>query len=81
MSKLYAQRDTAIDGKHFKAGEEVKDVATEQLAIARRSGFVGPEKPAVHKPAPESTKEPVKEPATEPTKEPAKEPTKESAKE
>ena len=57
MSKLYAQRDTAIDGKHFKAGEEVKDVATEQLGIAHRSGVVGPEKPAAHAPAPEVTKE------------------------
>jgi len=57
MSKLYAQRDTAIDGKHFKAGEEVKDVSSEQLALAERQKIVGPEKPAAHAPAPEVTKE------------------------
>lgn len=50
--KLYAQRPVAIDGKHFDQGDEVKDVATEQLKIAERQGSAGPEKPGTP-PAPE----------------------------
>lgn len=46
-AKVYAQRDTAIDGKHFKSGEEIKDVASEQLALAVRQGHAGKDKPAV----------------------------------
>ncbi|MCK0533408.1 hypothetical protein [Sphingobium agri] len=43
--KLYAQRDLAIDGKHFKSGQEVKGVSTEQLALSERQGFVAATKP------------------------------------
>jgi hypothetical protein len=43
-AKLFAQRNVAIDGKHFAENDVVKGVDAEQLKIAVRSGWVGPEK-------------------------------------
>lgn len=51
--KLYAQRDCAIDGKHFASGEEAKGVSAEELANSLRLGFVGPTPPGEPTPAPE----------------------------
>lgn len=34
MIKFYATRDIAIDGKHFAAGKEIKDVDQEQIDLA-----------------------------------------------
>ncbi|CAD7335379.1 hypothetical protein FIV32_02325 [Sphingomonadales bacterium 58] len=45
-AKLFAQRNVAIDGKHFAENDEVKGVSAEQLKIAERSGWVGPDKTA-----------------------------------
>lgn len=45
-ARIYAQRNVAIDGKHFAENDEVKGVNAEQLKIAERSGWVGPEKTA-----------------------------------
>jgi hypothetical protein len=50
VKKLYAQRPVGIDGKHFDLGEEVKDVASEQIKIAERQGSVGPDKPGTPPP-------------------------------
>lgn len=50
--KYYAQANVAIDGKHFAAGREIKDVDADQLAIAIRMGKAADSKPKF-KPAPE----------------------------
>jgi hypothetical protein len=50
---LYAQYDTAIDGKHFASGEKIAGVDPDQLELARRNGAAGPEKPHAPEPAPE----------------------------
>lgn len=50
VKKLYAQRPVGIDGKHFDLGDEVKDVATEQLKLAENQGSVGPDKPGTTSP-------------------------------
>ncbi|MES1985484.1 MAG: hypothetical protein V4461_11075 [Pseudomonadota bacterium] len=53
VQKFYAQRDTAIDGQHFAAGDEVKGVSHEQLALAISHRVAGPEKPGEFTAAPE----------------------------
>lgn len=54
MKKVYATRDTAIDGKHFAAGEEIKGVSADQIATALRQGYVTATKPGEEPPPPEA---------------------------
>lgn len=65
MTKLYATRDSAIDGKHFAAGQEIKDVAADQIDLAVAQGFASATKPGDPQPeakAPRRTTKPA--PAT-----------------
>lgn len=52
-TKLFAQRNVAIAGKHFAENDEIKGVDAEQLVIAERSGWIGPKKTAAANVAPD----------------------------
>ena len=52
-TRLFAQRNVAIAGKHFAENDEIKGVDAEQLVIAERSGWIGPKKTAAANVAPD----------------------------
>ncbi len=58
--KVYATRDTAIDGKHFAQDEEVKGVDQGQIDYALAQGYVTTTKPGDAPPAPKPPKRTTK---------------------